>query len=126
MFGSEGAIASEPIDEIGWSSKTEFHVTPPSVDFHTPPDAVAAQYVVGSPGTPAARETRPPAAGPMRRYLSALNSLGALGSAFGASCAAAVMVRRTAMMRAERSLAMVSMAGILLRGWECGMPNAEC
>ena len=34
----------------------------------------------GSPGTPATRETRPPAAGPMVRYLSALNGVGASGS----------------------------------------------
>src|SRR5450759_348941 len=42
----------------------------------------------GLPGTPVARDTRPPAAGPTFRYLSALNSLGDSGlSVFGASCA---------------------------------------
>src|SRR5450759_4427892 len=42
----------------------------------------------GLPGTPVARDTRPPAAGPTFRYLSALNSFGDSGlSAFGASCA---------------------------------------
>ena len=28
--------------EVGWSSKIGFQVRPPSVDFQTPPDAVAA------------------------------------------------------------------------------------
>ena len=32
-------MARDPIDATGWSSKIDFHVTPPSVDFHTPPDA---------------------------------------------------------------------------------------
>ena len=41
-FGSDGATAIEPIDEIGWSSKIGFQVAPPSLDFQTPPDAVAA------------------------------------------------------------------------------------
>jgi len=35
------ATASDPIDAIGCSSKIGFHVLPPSMDFHTPPDAVA-------------------------------------------------------------------------------------
>jgi hypothetical protein len=41
-FGSLAATAMDPIDEIGWSSKIGFHVVPPSLDIHTPPDAVAA------------------------------------------------------------------------------------
>src|SRR5919204_6523260 len=76
MFRSDGATAIDPIEETGCSSKTDFHVAPPSADFQTPPDAVAAKYVDGSPAIPATRETRPPAAGPMLRYLSALNSFG--------------------------------------------------
>src|SRR5262245_66002782 len=76
MLRSDGATAIEPIEETGWSSKVDFHVAPASVDIQTPPDAVAAKYVDGSPGIPATRDTRPPAAGPMLRYLSALNSLG--------------------------------------------------
>ena len=44
----------------------------------------------GLPATPAARDTRPPAAGPMLRYLSDLNSFGYSGFAiFWASCAPA-------------------------------------
>ena len=38
----KAATASEPIEEIGWSSKIGFQVMPPSVDFQTPPAAVAA------------------------------------------------------------------------------------
>ena len=32
----------EPMLEVGWSSKIGFQVKPPSVDFQTPPAAVAA------------------------------------------------------------------------------------
>jgi hypothetical protein len=35
------------MDEMAWSSKTGFQVWPPSADFHTPPEAVAAKYVHG-------------------------------------------------------------------------------
>src|SRR6478672_7504979 len=46
---------------------------------------------MGLPGTPVTRATRPPAAGPMLRYLSALNSFGDSGLVVfvvvGASCA---------------------------------------
>src|SRR5438270_10627693 len=88
MFRSDGAIASEPIEETGCSSNTDFHVAPASVDVQTPPDAVAAKYVDGSPATPATRDTRPPAAGPMLRYLSALNSFGeSRQTGLGSSCA---------------------------------------
>jgi hypothetical protein len=41
-LGSLGATAIDPIEEIGWSSNTDFQVVPPSLDIHTPPDAVAA------------------------------------------------------------------------------------
>jgi hypothetical protein len=41
-LGSEGATAIEPIELTGCSSKTGFQRIPPSSDFHTPPDAVAA------------------------------------------------------------------------------------
>src|SRR5437773_3964248 len=91
MLRSDGAMASDPIDETGWSSNTGFHVAPASVDVHTPPDAVAAKYVEGSPGMPATRDTRPPAAGPMLRYLRALNSFGESRQAgLGSSCARSV------------------------------------
>src|SRR5688500_14594015 len=86
-FGCDVAIAIDPIDEIGWSSNTDFQVAPPSVVFQTPPDAVAAYTVDGSPATPATRETRPPAAGPIRRYLRVLNSFGTAASSFFCSCA---------------------------------------
>ena len=42
-LGSDGATAIEPIDETASLSKTGFHFEPPLTDFHTPPDAVAAQ-----------------------------------------------------------------------------------
>src|SRR5438067_13808495 len=69
-----------PIELVGWSSNTDFHVSPPSDDFHTPPDAVAAKYVSGSPGTPHDRLTRPPANGPTLRYFRAAYSGGPFGS----------------------------------------------
>jgi hypothetical protein len=31
-----------PMLLVGWSSKMGFHVSPPSLLFHTPPEAVAA------------------------------------------------------------------------------------
>src|SRR5687768_8497341 len=67
-LGSEGATATEPVEEIVWLSKTGSQARPPLVERQTPPAAVAANQVEGSPGTPATRETRPPMAGPMRRY----------------------------------------------------------
>src|SRR5436190_11988893 len=89
MLRSGGAIAMDPIEDAGCSSKTDFHVAPASVDVHTPPEAVAAKYVDGSPGMPATRATRPPAAGPMLRYLRALKSFGeSLHAGLGSSCAA--------------------------------------
>jgi hypothetical protein len=39
---SDGETASEPMDAIGWSSKTGFQVMPLSALFQTPPEAVAA------------------------------------------------------------------------------------
>src|SRR5258705_12460922 len=66
-LGSDGATAIDPMDAVGWSSKTGFHSWPPFVDFQTPPEAVAAKYVRGSPATPATRATRPPMNGPRRR-----------------------------------------------------------
>ena len=36
------AMAMEPMEAIGSSSKTDFHACPPSFDFHTPPEAVPA------------------------------------------------------------------------------------
>jgi hypothetical protein len=41
-LGSDGATASEPIDETGWSSKMGFQWSPPSVVFQRPPDAAPA------------------------------------------------------------------------------------
>src|SRR5436189_2726466 len=97
MLRSDGAIAMEPIDETGCVSNVDFHVAPASVEVHTPPDAVAAKYVDGSPGMPATRDTRPPAAGPMFLYLSALNSFGESRQAgLGSSCAARVVKLATA------------------------------
>src|SRR5438270_12070300 len=102
MFRSDGAIASEPIEETGCSSNTDFHVVPASVDVQTPPDAVAAKYVDGSPATPATRDTRPPAAGPMLRYLSALNSFGLSRHAgFSGSCAPKAITARTERRKTE-------------------------
>jgi hypothetical protein len=41
-FGSEGAMAIDPIDWAGCSSKTGRQWTPASVDFQTPPGAAPA------------------------------------------------------------------------------------
>src|SRR5262245_46540661 len=76
MLALEGATAMDPIDAMGWSSKIDFQLWPASVDFQTPPEAVAALKVRWSPGTPTARETRPPAAGPRRRNFRYLSSGG--------------------------------------------------
>jgi hypothetical protein len=55
------------------------------------------------PGTPVARETRPPAAGPMLRYLSAPNSFGASGfSVLGASWAPTDVARHAAASAAKK------------------------
>jgi hypothetical protein len=37
-----GATASAPIACVVWSSMVGFQVPPPSVDFHTPPEAAPA------------------------------------------------------------------------------------
>src|SRR5919201_1760870 len=100
MFRSDGATAIDPIEETGCSSKTDFHVAPLSVDVQTPPDAVAAKYVDGSPAIPATRETRPPAAGPMLRYLSALNSFGE-SRQIGLTSSSACTMPRQAIARKE-------------------------
>ena len=42
MFGLLCETASAPIACDVWSSKVGFQVVPPSVDFHTPPDAAPA------------------------------------------------------------------------------------
>ena len=87
----------EPIDDTGCVSNTDVHVAPASAEVQTPPEAVAAKYVDGSPGMPATRDTRPPAAGPMFRYLSALNSFGESRQAgVGSSCAVRVVKLATA------------------------------
>ena len=41
-FGSDAAIAIDPIDCAGWSSKSGFQWNPASVDFQTPPEAAPA------------------------------------------------------------------------------------
>ena len=41
-LGSEGAIASDPIDDTGWSSKIGSQWMPPSVVFQMPPEAAPA------------------------------------------------------------------------------------
>src|SRR6185437_16169512 len=66
ILGSEGATARAPIAATGSLSKIGVQRLPPSVDFHTPPDAPAYQ-VSGSPGTPATAATRFPTAGPRKR-----------------------------------------------------------
>jgi len=42
MLACDGATASAPIDETGWSSKMGFQWSPPSVVFQSPPDAAPA------------------------------------------------------------------------------------
>src|SRR6185437_12673447 len=39
VSASEGATAIAPIADVSWSSKIGRNVCPPSVDFHSPPDA---------------------------------------------------------------------------------------
>src|SRR5688572_23711709 len=111
MFGWEGDTAIDPIDEMGCSSKTGFHVVPPSVVFQTPPEAVAAYAVDGSPGTPATRDTRPPAAGPTRRYLRALNSFGAAESSFFCSCASGAVTTNATARAVAGNVRILSMVG---------------
>src|SRR6266545_497623 len=102
-LGSEGATAIEPVEEIGWSSNTGFQESPPSSDLQTPPEAVAAKKTLELPGTPATRATRPPQAGPRRRYLRDDSPSGSLSSEGGAAAAAAVSERRrTEAKRTER------------------------
>src|ERR1051326_6079255 len=67
MDGLDGATARAPIACTGMLSNTGVLVTPPSVLFHTPPEAEPKQSVSESPGTPATAEIRPPLAGPMKR-----------------------------------------------------------
>src|SRR6188472_2805977 len=67
-LGSEGATATDPVDAIGCLSETGSQSRPPLIERQTPPAAVAANQVSGSPGTPLTRATRPPMAGPTRRY----------------------------------------------------------
>ena len=40
-LGPPHSTAMDPMEEISMSSKMGFHFCPPSVDFHTPPEAVA-------------------------------------------------------------------------------------
>ncbi len=40
--GCDGETAIDPMEEIGCSSKIGLQVVPESVDFQTPPEAVAA------------------------------------------------------------------------------------
>src|SRR5215210_606843 len=94
-------MAMEPIEEMGWSSKTGFQESPPSSDFQTPPEAVAAKKTLGLPGTPAARDTRPPQAGPMSRYLRDESPGGSSSPAEKTDVAE--RVRRSRRMKAERT-----------------------
>src|SRR5581483_6751380 len=66
-LASDGATASAPIAATGIESDTGFHRMPPSVVFHTPPDAAPAYYVKGSPATPATDAIRLPTTGPTNR-----------------------------------------------------------
>src|SRR5438552_8815147 len=73
-FGFEGASATAPIDDVGWSLKTASHESPPSIVFHTPPAAAPSEYTLRSPGTPTTAATRPPATeGPRLRNLRLLS-----------------------------------------------------
>src|ERR1051325_11129440 len=63
-FGSDGAVASDPIACTPCLSNTGRNVLPLSVDFHTPPDAAPRYQVRESPTTPAIAAKRPPLAGP--------------------------------------------------------------
>ncbi len=42
MLGLDGATASEPMDDTGWSSKMGLQVVPASSDLKIPPDAEPA------------------------------------------------------------------------------------
>src|SRR6185312_6470917 len=69
VLGCDGSIAIAPIDWTGWSSKTGRNVVPPSIDFHTPPDAAPTYAVVAPPSLMAAIAAMRPliAADPMLR-----------------------------------------------------------
>src|SRR5215471_19145664 len=64
-----GSIAMAPIDCTGCLSKTGLNVVPPSIDFHTPPDAAPTKTVVVPFSFLAAMEAMRPlmAADPMLR-----------------------------------------------------------
>src|ERR1051326_6631230 len=62
-----GLVCDTARDPIAWDdslSNVGFHVVPPSLDFHTPPDAAAAQKPPGWPATAAAAAIRPAGTGP--------------------------------------------------------------
>src|SRR5689334_24446151 len=66
----DGSIAIAPIDCTGCLSNTGLNVVPPSVDFHTPPEAAPTNSVVlpSLPGTASSAAMRPLiAAEPMLR-----------------------------------------------------------
>src|SRR5712675_899765 len=88
-------MAMAPIEVQSWSSNTGAKVTPPSVDFHTPPLAPPTQTMVGSPGTETTVPMRPlHTAGPMLRNFrpatsdrSMAGTAAAGAAAGGGSCA---------------------------------------
>src|SRR5690242_3902626 len=69
LLGFEGSIAIEPIDCTGCLSNTGLNVMPPSLDFHTPPEAAPTNTVVLPPSLIAAIAAMRPlmAAEPMLR-----------------------------------------------------------
>src|SRR5437764_3007671 len=72
ISGLVGSSASAPIDCTGCLSNTGRKVVPPSVDFHTPPDAAPTNTVVLPPALRAATAATRPliAADPMLRASS--------------------------------------------------------
>ena len=66
--GSDGSIATDPIEYEGWSSNVGVHVIPAFDVFQTPPDPTATYQVAGSSGWTAMSAMRPPmSAGPIPR-----------------------------------------------------------
>src|SRR5512142_3271721 len=63
-LGFDGATASAPMACTSALSNTGTNRCPPSVDFHTPPDAEPTYHTAVSPGTPVIEAMRPPPAGP--------------------------------------------------------------
>src|SRR5262245_34544875 len=88
---------------VSWLSKTGAHVEPPSVDFHTPPPAVATYTMLASGSTMARSVIRPPMfAGPMQRAGKPARTVGKRSSAVAKGLAK--VTRRTAATERKRSM----------------------